>query len=196
PLHEALPIYPGKVNQMLLNLASNAVKFTTEGGFVRIDARRLATTVEISVTDTGEGIAAHDLDKLFKEFQQLDSGAGRKQEGTGLGLALTKRLAELHGGEVRVASELGKGSVFTISLPTRQAEVKADAPLRALATGTASDGARPLVLVVEDNMQAAELLVRQLHGGGYRTEVALSGIAALAKARELRPVAITLDILL
>jgi PAS domain S-box-containing protein len=112
---------PGKVQQMLLNLASNAVKFTSEGGVIRIDACRLATAVEISVTDTGLGIAAQDLGRLFKEFEQLDSSASRKQEGTGLGLALTRRLARLHGGDVRVASELGKGSTFTISLPIRQA---------------------------------------------------------------------------
>jgi PAS domain S-box-containing protein len=109
----------GKVTQMLLNLASNAVKFTPEGGVVRIDARRLGAAIEVSVIDTGLGIAAQDLDKLFKEFQQLDSGAGRKQEGTGLGLALTMRLARLHGGDVRVISELGKGSTFTLVLPLR-----------------------------------------------------------------------------
>ena len=179
-----------KLRQMLLNLASNAVKFTPEGGFVKIEARRLATAIEISVTDTGIGIAAKDLDGLFTEFHQLDGGAGRKQEGTGLGLALTRRLAVLHGGDVGVVSEPGKGSAFTIRLPIRPAEVTHSPPPPAPAH------AGPLVLVVEDNMQAAELLVRQLHGGGYRTEVALSGIAALAKARELQPDAITLDILL
>ncbi len=107
----------GKLKQMLLNLASNAVKFTPEGGLVTIKARRLAEAVEISVADTGIGIASSDLERLFTEFQQLDSGAARKQEGTGLGLALTQRLAALHGGSVVVVSELGKGSVFTIRLP-------------------------------------------------------------------------------
>ena len=109
----------GKLTQMLLNLVSNAVKFTPEGGTVTIQVQRLSTTVEISVTDTGIGIAASDLDRLFKEFQQLDAGAGRHQEGTGLGLALTQRLAALHGGSVDVVSELAKGSVFTIRLPLR-----------------------------------------------------------------------------
>jgi protein-histidine pros-kinase len=107
----------GKLKQMLLNLASNAVKFTPEGGLVTIKARRLAEAVEISVADTGIGIASSDLERLFTEFQQLDSGASRRQEGTGLGLALTQRLAALHGGSVGVVSELGKGSVFTIRLP-------------------------------------------------------------------------------
>jgi PAS domain S-box-containing protein len=111
---------PHKMVQMLLNLVSNAVKFTPEGGSVTIAVQRQAETVEISVTDTGIGIAKSDLDRLFREFQQLDSGPGRHQEGTGLGLALTKRLAALHGGDVRVVSELGKGSVFTLELPLEQ----------------------------------------------------------------------------
>jgi len=111
---------PHKMVQMLLNLVTNAVKFTPEGGSVTIAAQRQAETVEISVTDTGIGIAKSDLDRLFREFQQLDSGPGRHQEGTGLGLALTKRLAALHGGDVRVVSELGKGSVFTLELPLEQ----------------------------------------------------------------------------
>jgi PAS domain S-box-containing protein len=111
---------PHKMVQMLLNLVSNAVKFTPEGGSVTIAVQRQAETVEISVTDTGIGIAKSDLDRLFREFQQLDSGPGRHQEGTGLGLALTKRLAALHGGNVRVVSEPGKGSVFTLELPLEQ----------------------------------------------------------------------------
>jgi len=111
---------PHKLVQMLLNLVSNAVKFTPEGGSVTIAVQRQAEIVEISVTDTGIGIAKSDLDRLFREFQQLDSGPGRHQEGTGLGLALTKRLAALHGGDVRVVSELGKGSVFTLELPLEQ----------------------------------------------------------------------------
>jgi signal transduction histidine kinase len=111
---------PHKMVQMLLNLVSNAVKFTPEGGSVTIAVQRQAEIVEISVTDTGIGIAKSDLDRLFREFQQLDSGPGRHQEGTGLGLALTKRLAALHGGDVRVVSEPGKGSVFTLELPLEQ----------------------------------------------------------------------------
>jgi len=118
----------GKFKQMLLNLASNAVKFTPEGGMVSMDARRLPEGVEIAVTDTGIGIAQSDIDRLFKEFQQLDSGPGRRQEGTGLGLALTKRLARLHGGDVRVVSEVGKGSTFTISLPLRPTPSRQLAP--------------------------------------------------------------------
>jgi len=115
----------GKLRQMLLNLVSNAVKFTPEGGRVTIGAQRLADTVEISVSDTGIGIAESEFEHLFEEFRQIDSDVAREQHGTGLGLALTKRFVELHGGQIRLASELGKGSVFTLSLPlaARGAEV-------------------------------------------------------------------------
>jgi PAS domain S-box-containing protein len=182
----------GKLRQMLLNLVSNAIKFTPARGTVTIKAQRFAKTVEISVADTGIGIAESDLGRLFKEFQQVESGAGGHQEGTGLGLALTKRLAALHGGDVRVASELGKGSIFTIELP-----VEAESPAAPVETPRRTpDGTRPLVLVVEDNRQAADLLVRQLDHGGFHCVVAANGTEALAKARELQPVAITLDILL
>ena len=109
----------GKVRQMLLNLVSNAVKFTPEGGRVSIDARRLEDVVEISVSDTGIGIAESDRARLFEAFRQLDSTISRQQHGTGLGLALTKRFAELHGGMLLVESELGKGSRFMLRLPLR-----------------------------------------------------------------------------
>jgi PAS domain S-box-containing protein len=185
----------GRLKQMLLNLASNAVKFTEEDGLVTIEAERLETSIEISVSDTGIGIAESDLSRLFKEFQQLESGAGRRQEGTGLGLALTKRLAELHGGEVKVTSELGRGSVFTIKLPLRPSDATEAASVSMLPIASPHDR-RPLILVVEDDLQAAELLARQLDGGGFRAEILLGGIDVVARARELQPVAITLDILL
>jgi signal transduction histidine kinase len=107
----------GKLRQMLLNLVSNAVKFTPEGGRVTIGAQRLADSVEISVSDTGIGIAESEFEHLFEEFRQIDSDVAREQHGTGLGLALTKRFVELHGGQIRLASVVGKGSVFTLSLP-------------------------------------------------------------------------------
>ena len=110
-----VPVDSGKLNQMLLNLVSNAVKFTPEGGRVMIGARRLSDAVEISVSDNGIGIAASDREHLFEEFRQLDSATDK--HGTGLGLALTKRFVELHGGHIRLDSEPGKGSVFTLTLP-------------------------------------------------------------------------------
>jgi signal transduction histidine kinase len=122
-----VPADLGKLKQMLLNLVSNAVKFTPEGGSVKIGARRLAETVEIFVSDTGIGIAESDREHLFEAFRQLDSNIARQQHGTGLGLALTKRFAELHGGGLALASELGKGSVFTLTLPLVALDVDAAA---------------------------------------------------------------------
>jgi len=120
-----------KLKQIMFNLLSNAVKFTPEGGSVRIAAQRLQDThppeqgacrdwIEVAVEDTGIGIRAEDLPKLFKEFGQLSSPYTKEHEGTGLGLALTKRLVELHGGRIEVASEPGKGSRFAFILPLRQ----------------------------------------------------------------------------
>src|SRR6266849_6338566 len=113
----------GKLKQMLLNLVSNAIKFTPEGGTVTITARRLQGSVEIAVADTGIGISVADQAKIFMEFHQVDPGPGRRQQGTGLGLALTRRFALLHGGDVRVTSRLGAGSVFTLRLPLQAAAV-------------------------------------------------------------------------
>ena len=185
----------GKLKQMLLNLVSNGVKFTPEGGMVSIEARRLEDTVELSVTDTGIGIAGGDQERVFHEFQQVDSGVARTQPGTGLGLTLTRRFARLHGGDVRVSSEPGKGSVFTITLPivARGQDAAIEAPA---AFAGAPDSSRPLVLVVEDDPAAAELLTRQLERAGFGTDVARTGTDAIEKAMSRKPAAITLDILL
>jgi len=184
----------GKLKQMLLNLISNAIKFTPDGGAVTIDARRAKNTLEVSVTDTGIGIAEADQKQIFQEFHQVDQGPGRKHEGTGLGLALTKRFALLHGGDVRVSSTVGAGSVFTLTLPLRPAIIPPGEHAQpAVMNG---HGSGPLVLVVEDDPSATELLTRQLVAAGYRTEIARNGNEAIAKARELHPAAITLDIIL
>jgi len=109
----------GRVRQVLLNLLSNAIKFTPDGGRITITAAPVTGGAEtrIAVSDTGIGIAAEDQPKLFQEFSQLDGSASRKYEGTGLGLALSRRLIELHGGAIGVESELGKGSTFWFTLP-------------------------------------------------------------------------------
>ena len=184
----------GKLKQMLLNLVSNAIKFTPESGTVTIAVKQVQDSVEFSVADTGIGIAPADQATIFKEFHQVDHGPGRKHEGTGLGLALTKRFAALHGGDVRVSSDVERGSVFTLSLPLRAVEKPAPQPAPVAASNGHSGG--PLVLVVEDDPAAAELLTRQLLGAGYRTELARTGTEALEKARSLKPAAITLDIIL
>ncbi len=106
-----------KFKQILLNLLSNAVKFTPEGGKVGVAAKPAANVLEVSVSDTGVGIAAADQTVVFEEFKQVGTDYTRKAEGTGLGLALTKRFVELHGGTIRLASEPGKGSTFTFTIP-------------------------------------------------------------------------------
>jgi signal transduction histidine kinase len=116
---------PGRLRQILLNLLSNAIKFTTDGGRITLSARLEDTaSVRVAVSDSGIGIAPEDQGKLFREFVQLDASASRRYEGTGLGLALSKRLVELHGGTIGVESELGKGSTFwfTLPLPLPEAE--------------------------------------------------------------------------
>ena len=108
-----------KIKQVLLNLLSNAVKFTPEGGKITMSAALNGAAVEVSVADTGIGIAAEDQQAIFEEFRQVGSDYARKREGTGLGLALARRLVELHGGTLAVASEPGKGSTFTFTIPVR-----------------------------------------------------------------------------
>ena len=109
-----------KVKQAVLNLLSNAVKFTPDGGRVEVQAHRNTGKVEISVRDTGIGIAPEDQQAVFEEFRQVGRDYTKKAEGTGLGLALTKRIIELHGGSLRLESALGKGSTFTITMPVSE----------------------------------------------------------------------------
>jgi CheY-like chemotaxis protein len=210
-----------KVKQILYNLLSNAVKFTNEGGNVtlhagvvpRADVGQISASrtgrgfeladsnfsefLEISVTDSGIGISREGLERLFKPFSQIDSGLARKFEGTGLGLAMVKLLAELHGGAVAVESTVGEGSRFTVWLPLRPREDRAlpsvkapDAPeLRALpAVRTA--------LVVEDDFKSAELIRVQLEAEGFTVLHAATAEAALALATQQPLSLITLDIML
>ncbi len=119
---ETLKIYADerKLKQIVFNLLSNAVKFTPDGGRVGIEASKEEEDIRVTVWDTGIGIKEEDQGKLFKEFQQLDSGADKEFEGTGLGLALSKRLVEMRNGKIWVDSEAGKESRFSFTLPTTQ----------------------------------------------------------------------------
>jgi signal transduction histidine kinase len=106
-----------KIKQILVNLLTNAVKFTPEGGQVRVEARSGDSAVILSVVDNGIGVAKEDQEAIFEEFRQASGNYTRKREGTGLGLTLTKRFVEMHGGKIWVESEVGKGSTFTFTLP-------------------------------------------------------------------------------
>jgi signal transduction histidine kinase len=110
-----------RFKQILINLLTNAVKFTPEGGSVILAANRVNGAYEISVKDTGIGIAEEDHEKVFEEFQQVGADSPRKAEGTGLGLSLTRRLVQMHGGSISVASAIGSGSTFTFMLPIKSA---------------------------------------------------------------------------
>jgi signal transduction histidine kinase/DNA-binding response OmpR family regulator len=182
---------PGRVKQILLNLLSNAIKFTERGGQVTVGARRDGQLARFEVTDTGMGITQEDQPRLFHEFQQASS-ADRRRQGTGLGLALTRRLVELHGGTIGLDSVPNEGSTFWFTMPlAAENATSAKAP-----PDQSLDAGGPLILVVEDDESAAELLIHYLHSAGYMTEVARDGIEALEKARRLTPAAITLDVML
>jgi signal transduction histidine kinase len=114
-----------RIRQVILNLVGNAIKFTPEGGRVWLKADALDEVVRIEVGDTGPGIPSEDHERIFQEFEQARIGsAGSKAEGTGLGLALAKKLVEMHGGKIWVESEIGKGSRFFFTLPTSKPRVE------------------------------------------------------------------------
>jgi signal transduction histidine kinase/CheY-like chemotaxis protein len=185
-----------KVKQVVFNLLSNAVKFTPDGGRVGITAGLDGGEVRITVWDTGIGIAPEDQARIFEEFQQVGGLDGRQREGTGLGLALARRFVELHGGRLSVESAVGQGSHFTFTLPARTTPAIEAISEVVKPTDAAMERERPVVLVVEDDPQAAELLRLYLEGAGCRVEVAWDGEEGLAKACQLEPALITLDLLL
>ena len=180
-----------KLRQVVVNLVSNAVKFTPDGGSVAIDARPSGSDVVVSVRDTGIGIAEEERERIFEAFQRGGRSVRTSTEGTGLGLTLSKRIVELHGGHIWVESQVGAGSTFGFSIPrSSTAAVRAveDVPPPAAAAGH--------VLVVEDDRRSADLLKVYLEGARYRVTVAGDGVDGLRLARELEPTAVILDILL
>jgi protein-histidine pros-kinase len=185
---------PGKLKQVFYNYLSNALKFTPDGGRVTIRvAPEGATEFRLEVEDTGIGITAEDTGKLFTEFRQLDAGAGKKYSGTGLGLALTKRIVEVQGGRVGVRSVVGSGSVFFAVLPRTLPTLAATDPPAVVAV-VGSNG--PTVLVIEDDPSEAAWIVRTLAEAGYTVESAGTAASALERCRQQRFDAITLDLLL
>ncbi len=185
-----------KFKQIMHNILSNAVKFTPAGGKIAVTAKRADEFVEISVKDTGIGIKPEDQERIFDEFQQIDSKASREYEGTGLGLSLTRRFVVLHGGEICVESKPGKGSTFAFTIPLKLKEKSSEVKSLPLKNSDEIKEKREgsLILVVEDDPRSGELLQLFLKQKGYQTATAVNGYEAVKKAKELRPLAITLDI--
>jgi PAS domain S-box-containing protein len=185
-----------KLRQSLLNLLSNASKFT-HNGTIRLEVERRRETsgdrMIFRVSDTGIGIEPDKVERLFEPFEQADASTSRRFGGTGLGLALSRRFCRLMGGDLTGTSSPGEGSVFTIELPVNVAPLEAD-PKRRTEPEQPTPGAD--VLVVDDNPNARDLLDRTLRKEGYRTALASSGVEALEMARKLQPAAITLDVML
>jgi CheY-like chemotaxis protein/two-component sensor histidine kinase len=189
-----------RLRQIILNLLSNACKFT-DGGRVSLDVSREQVDgigwLRVSVADTGIGMTKDQIAKLFQEFTQADSSTTRKYGGTGLGLAITDRLCRMMGGSVAVESERGKGTTFTVRLPTEGIAL-ADAPLSEPRELRPSDAVARTnrVLVIDDDQNARDLLRRVLSREGFDVVTASGGREGLALARDLRPSVITLDVMM
>jgi PAS domain S-box-containing protein len=208
-----------KVKQIVYNLLSNAVKFTPDRGTVVLEASHVSRAdvgqvlrnwpacafplaenefeafLQISVTDSGIGIAPEELSNLFKPFSQIDGSLSRRFEGTGLGLVMVKLLAELHGGTVAVESSVGEGSCFTVWLPLRAEDEAPRAIVRAIAPSAVRGGIRT-ALVIEDDFKSADLIRIQLELEGFQVLHAASAEAAFALAVQQPLALITLDIML
>ena len=183
----------GRLRQILYNLISNAIKYTPDGGSIRVVSEAAGPEFRISVVDTGVGIAPEDHARVFEEFQQVGDPSER-QPGSGLGLAVTKRLAEAHGGRIELESARGKGSTFTLVLPASDAERATEPetlPPAGLEPASTGD-----ILVIEDDPSAVRLLREYLEGAGYSVRVAPSGESGISAAIAERPAAIVLDVLL
>ena len=180
-----------KLRQVLVNLLGNAFKFTEEGEVsltVKRYARVDADWIEFTIRDTGIGIDAPTLARLFEEFNQADGSTTRKFGGTGLGLAISRRFARMMGGDISVESELGVGSAFTVRLPANTVEAEVgDVP---------RGGGDVRVLVIDDDPGVRELLARTLAAEGYRVLTASSGAQGIERAISFRPDVITLDVMM
>ncbi|MDF8332738.1 response regulator [Novosphingobium cyanobacteriorum] len=191
-----------KLRQCLLNLGSNACKFT-EGGQIFILGRTEGDELVFSVSDTGIGLAPAELDRLFQPFVQADTSTTRTYGGTGLGLTITWRFAEMLGGRVEVDSAPGEGSTFTLRVqrdlcPADEAHAPGPSPESQGKALDANDRERPagapLALIIEDQTSAAQLLLRLAEHSGYATAVARDGVTGLELARQHVPDVIMLDL--
>jgi PAS domain S-box-containing protein len=202
-----------KLLRVLQNLLSNAVKFTPLGGEIRLCADRQGESIELSVTDTGIGIALEDQEQIFERFYQVENVQTRQVGGTGLGLPIVKGIVEAHGGRVEVQSEVGAGSTFRVSLPlsptaspvirkrprpvaeTKRQE-KTQPVVSAKTASSKPQRLNPLVMTVDDNPAITELIQLALEEEGYDVVTVSNGPEALQVAAEKQPDLITLDILM
>ena len=196
-----------KVRQMLFNLLSNASKFT-ERGAITLEARRKdrggVDWLAFKVIDTGIGMSGEQMAKVFEEFTQADSSTTRKFGGTGLGLTISKKFCQLMGGDITVESEEGRGTTFTVELPAvvRENPQDAEPPVvepatsSSAASGSESTASAETVLVIDDDSTSLDLTRRFLTREGFSVRAAENGIQGLALAKELRPAAITLDVMM
>jgi CheY-like chemotaxis protein len=181
-----------RVRQILFNLMSNAAKFTQHGRVgLEVYPLRLGNEgwIEFAVADTGIGLTPEQQRRLFQSFSQADPSTSRRYGGTGLGLIISRRFAQMMGGDIQLQSEFGRGSVFTVRLP-RVAGRPRPAP------AAPSPAPAPLVLVVDDDKATRDLIMRGLQREGFRVLLASSGEEALRLAREKRPDVISLDVLM
>jgi len=189
-----------RVRQVILNLLSNACKFTQDGD-VTIDATGETVGgrdwLRLSVADTGIGMSAMQMGKLFQEFSQADPSTTRKYGGTGLGLAISRRLCNHMGGDISVESTLGEGTTFTMRLPIGSEPVGVDAGRHARAAPTdAHTSGSDTVLVVDDDPTVREMMQRYLAREGYHVVTAADGDEGLRIARHIKPSVITLDVVM
>jgi signal transduction histidine kinase/CheY-like chemotaxis protein len=187
-----------RLKQILYNLVSNAIKFTPENGHVSVKVAPDRDSLRFEVTDNGPGIAAEDQKIIFEEFRQAATSTSGVKEGTGLGLAITKKLVEQHGGHIEVESEPGSGSTFRFWLPWgAQQQPVSEQPIAGTLRYVRRSGEEaPVILVVDDELNARELIRNVLENAGYRVVTADSGASALRSAREAKPDLITLDLLM
>ncbi|MBI2932579.1 MAG: response regulator [Planctomycetes bacterium] len=188
---------PAKLKQVLYNYLSNALKFTPDEGHVTVRfTSEGPEAFRLEVEDTGIGIRPEDVGRLFVEFQQLDASTAKKYPGTGLGLALTKRIVEAQGGKVGVRSTPGKGSAFMATLPRVPAAGRELEPRPRTVPSVSSPEDAPVVLVIEDDVKDRTWITRTLTEAGYAVETAATGTEALDLAQKRAYAAITLDLLL
>jgi signal transduction histidine kinase/CheY-like chemotaxis protein/ligand-binding sensor domain-containing protein len=214
-----------KVRQVLFNLLSNASKFT-ERGVIRLEIGKVISRPVISnqssvtseearpsasslntdhcplitfhITDTGIGLTPEQMGRLFQAFSQADASTTRKFGGTGLGLAISRKFCRLMGGDITVASEPGKGSTFTVTLPAQVSETAQPTDTQFIQKQAApqAGASGPVVLVIDDDPSVCDLMQRSLGKDGYRVEVAADGRTGLEMAKRLMPAVITLDVMM